>query len=155
LEDDLSDSILRRSKIGVSTPIFKVVKGVDFMEIDLIPGSNEQELTMTDLQRVMRGKNFVIVRMNGESGEIIKGILEIENCGDRIHQIMYSKLEQITCEAQIEVGLIRMEIEKIDITNRTIHPNMLLGLMWKTKWVGVEGINSELSIENKIKMIRE
>jgi hypothetical protein len=153
-EDDLSDLVLQK-KMGISTPIFNIIKGVNFLEIDLIPGTTDKTIVLNDLHRVMRGRNYVIVRMIGIKGNNIKGILEVENCAERINHMIFAKLAQITNEAQIEVGFVRMEIERIDVTNNALNPIMLVGLMWKARWVAVQGLHIDMSIENKTLVVRE
>jgi hypothetical protein len=36
------------------------------MEVDLIPGTSERKLTIKDLKEVMRGRHFVVLRMDGK-----------------------------------------------------------------------------------------
>ena len=128
---------------------------MNFLEIDLIPGTTDKTLVLNDLHRVMRGRNYVIVRMIGIKGNVIKGVLEVENCAERTNHMIFTKLAQITNEAQIEVGFVRMEIERIDVTNNALNPIMLIGLMWKARWVAVQGLHIDMNTENKTEIVKE
>jgi len=153
-ENDLSDEILINSK-KIKMPIYKNVKGSDVLLIGLIPGTEELDIPIQELQRVTRGTNFVIVRNIGKDGVVRKGILEVVNCGDTVNEIFSAKVWQINCEAQIETGLGQMDIAKIDVANRTIGPNMLVGLMWKGSWISVQGLDEQLDLDDKAIIIKE
>jgi hypothetical protein len=109
-------------------------------------------MVIDDLVRNARELHFVILRRKIKGG-YIKGIVEVEHCGDRVKQIITSKMVQIICEAQIEPKLSRMELAKIDTSMEG--PNSLLELMWKAGWIAVQGLNRKLLLEDKITVIEE
>jgi hypothetical protein len=136
-------------------PVYKNVKGSDLLEITLIPGTKELGIPIQELQKVTRNANFVIIRNIGKDGVARKGVMEVQNCGDKLNEMFSNKVWQINCEAQIETGLGSMDIAKIDVANRTIGPNMLLGVMWKAGWISVQGLDEQLDLDNKAIIIIE
>jgi len=150
-EDDFSDEVIR-SKSGVAMPIFTMREGDETIEIDIIPGSDDSYMTLDDMMKATRGLHFVILRSKVKGG-YLKGVLELENCGDRVRQIISAKMIRIISEAKIEPNLSKMELERIDTTMEG--PNSLLGVMWKAGWISVQGLNTALHENDKVSVIRE
>jgi hypothetical protein len=150
-EDDFSDDVIRY-KQGVAMPIFTMRDGDETIEIDITPGSDDGYMTLDDMMKVTRGLHFVILRSRVKGG-YLKGVLELENCGDRVKQIISAKMIRIISEAKIEPKLSRMELERIDTTMEG--PNSLLGVMWKAGWISVQGLNATLHEDEKVAVIQE
>jgi len=112
-EDDFSDEVIR-SKSGVAMPIFTMREGDETIEIDIIPGSDDSYMTLDDMMKATRGLHFVIIRSKVKGG-YLKGVLELENCGDRVRQIISAKMIRIISEAKIEPNLSKIEKELIQI----------------------------------------
>jgi hypothetical protein len=149
VEDDMSDEILQTKK-EVSMPIFTLREGFETMEIDIIPGTIDSFMVIDEIARVTRGLHFVILRRKVKGG-FIKGIVELEHCGDRVKHIVAEKMIQIVSEAQVEPKLSKMELNRIDTTLEG--PNSLLGMTWKAKWIAVQGLNRNLMVYDKVTVI--
>lgn len=152
-ENDLSDKILI-NKLGISLPIFNWREEDEVLMVDIIPGSKKKVMTFNEILRTVKGKNVVIAREYKESKYQYR-IIAIEKCEEKINEIWFKKMTQITSEAQIEKGLEQINIASIDLTIREEGPNSLIDRMWKANWVAFEGLDMSLSIENKILVIKE
>jgi len=151
-ENEFDDSLII-SKDQLSIPIFYLNKETETFEVDIIPGTQEVALTLAEIQQIMRGVQVVIVR-GRVNGMLLKGLLEIEDCGDKINQIVAAKMVQITNEAKIESRFSKLAFGNIDAVIRDQGPNSLLCFMWKAQWIAFQGIDLTLSVVSKARIIR-
>jgi len=96
----------------------------------------------------------MITREKNKKREYKKKIMSVENCEGLLNEILFDKMAQIINEAKIESGLDQIVGDRIDHTIKE-GPNSLLGKIWKAKWVAFEGLDLNLTLDNKKIVVKE